>query len=343
MITFEQSRYSVPHTLMGELVWVRGTDTEVVIVHVGDTGPVEVTRHKLTRPGTPAITDAHFPPASVGALERVIRPGNKAEVEFLALGAGAARWLKEAAAAGTGKIRHKMERAVTLATVLGIGEVDKGLGAAAVHQRFTHLDLISIVNTGGGANPTTGTTHTVTDQGQWLSQGTGGWANFGTAPAATTDEDLEGATMNASTMTPALSDAAIENLIVLMHTTRMPHARAVVADVLATAKAQRWDPTEVVRVLLEAEATGRNASMLAIATNAPASRRGRPSRSGTRPCPASRRQQRRSCKPWNGVRRRENLIACGPSGTGKTLLLEALGQQAEHGRPRHSHAPAPDR
>lgn len=157
-----------------------------------------------------------------------------------------------------------MERAVTLAKVLGIDEVDKGLGAAAVHQRFTHEDLISIVNTGGGANPTTGTTHTVTDQGQWLSQGTGGWANFGTAPAATTDEDLEGATMNASTMTPALSDAAIENLIVLMHTTRMPHARAVVADVLATAKAQRWDPTEVVRVLLEAEATGRNASMLAI-------------------------------------------------------------------------------
>lgn len=28
------------------------------------------------------------------------------------------------------------------------------------------------------------------------------------------------------------------------------------------------------------------------------------------------------------VRRKENLIACGPSGTGKTLLLEALGQQA---------------
>ncbi|MNG36088.1 DNA replication protein DnaC [compost metagenome] len=28
------------------------------------------------------------------------------------------------------------------------------------------------------------------------------------------------------------------------------------------------------------------------------------------------------------MRRRENLIACGPSGTGKTLLLEALGQLA---------------
>jgi len=28
------------------------------------------------------------------------------------------------------------------------------------------------------------------------------------------------------------------------------------------------------------------------------------------------------------VHRRENLVLCGPSGTGKTFLLEALGQQA---------------
>lgn len=194
MITFEQSRYSVPHTLMGEMVWVRGTETEVVIVHVGDAGPVEVARHQLTRPGTPAIIDAHFPPAPAGALERVIRPTNQAEEEFLAIGAGAALWLKEAAAAGTQKIRHKMERAVTLAKVLGAGEVDKGLGAAAVHQRFTHEDLCSIVNTAGGTGHTTSATRTVTDQGQWLSQGTGSWANFGTTPttAPTTDPVVDG-------------------------------------------------------------------------------------------------------------------------------------------------------
>jgi hypothetical protein len=199
MITFQQSRYSVPHTLMGQMVWVRGTETEVIIVHVGDGGPVEVARHKLTRPGTPAIIDDHFPPAPAGALERMIRPTNKAEEEFLGLGAGAALWLKEAAAAGTGKIRHKMERAVTLAKVLGADEVDKGLGAAAVHQRFTHEDLLSIVNTGNATSHTTSTTHTVTDQGQWLSQGTGGWANFGTTPTTAptiehaADGDLEGA------------------------------------------------------------------------------------------------------------------------------------------------------
>lgn len=187
MITFNHARYSVPHTLMGQKVWVRGTDTHVIIVHVGKAGPVEAARHALTRPGVPATDDSHFPPASAGALERVIRPKTKAEEDFLALGAGAALWLKEAAAAGTNKIRHKMERATNLAQILGTAVVDQGLGAAAVHHRFTHEDLVSIIeNTATGELPGTASTtrHSVSDQSQWLSQGTGGWANFGTTNPA---------------------------------------------------------------------------------------------------------------------------------------------------------------
>jgi hypothetical protein len=42
-------------------------NSPVVIVHDGDAGPVEAGRHKLTRPGTPAIIEAHFPPATAGA------------------------------------------------------------------------------------------------------------------------------------------------------------------------------------------------------------------------------------------------------------------------------------
>ncbi|SER32639.1 hypothetical protein [Arthrobacter sp. OV608] len=88
-----------------------------------------------------------------------------------------------------------MERAVTPAKVRGANEIDKGMGAAAVHQRCTHEDLLSIVN-GRGHRPST--THTVTDQRQWLSQSTSAWANFGTRPTAPTikhaaDGDLEGA------------------------------------------------------------------------------------------------------------------------------------------------------
>ncbi|WP_449374651.1 ATP-binding protein [Arthrobacter psychrolactophilus] len=87
-------------------------------------------------------------------------------------------------------------------------------------------------------------------------------------------------------------------------------------------------PCEVVRVLLEAEATGRNRSMLATRRK----RAGFPTGKtfdvwdeGLSTLPVATTSFLRTLE-W--VRRRENLIACGPSGTGKTLLLESLGQQA---------------
>ncbi|MDO5745781.1 MAG: IS21 family transposase, partial [Micrococcaceae bacterium] len=54
MVSFEKSSYSVPYQLMGQSVWVResGSD-EIVIVHAGEDGPVEVARHPRTRPGVP--------------------------------------------------------------------------------------------------------------------------------------------------------------------------------------------------------------------------------------------------------------------------------------------------
>jgi hypothetical protein len=74
MIAFDGGQYSVPHTLLGESVWVRahgvGAAEQVIIVHVGDTGPVEVARHARTTPGSPRLEDAHFPPAPAGALQR---------------------------------------------------------------------------------------------------------------------------------------------------------------------------------------------------------------------------------------------------------------------------------
>jgi hypothetical protein len=54
MIDFHSGQYSVPHRLRGEVVWVREHGEEVVVVHVGPTGPVEVARHARTIPGKPA-------------------------------------------------------------------------------------------------------------------------------------------------------------------------------------------------------------------------------------------------------------------------------------------------
>lgn len=65
MVTFDGGQYSVPHTLLGQTVFVRvhgrGEGEQVVIVHVGDAGPVEVARHARATPGGPRLADAHFP------------------------------------------------------------------------------------------------------------------------------------------------------------------------------------------------------------------------------------------------------------------------------------------
>ncbi len=65
MVTFEAGQYSVPHLLLGETVWVRvhgqGADEQVIIVHVGPTGPLEVARHARATPGSPKMIDAPHP------------------------------------------------------------------------------------------------------------------------------------------------------------------------------------------------------------------------------------------------------------------------------------------
>ena len=46
----------------------------------------------------------------------------------------------------------------------------------------------------------------------------------------------------------------------LLRRLRMPHTRAAAPEVLATARAQRWEPVEVLRALFTAEVAGRDRS-----------------------------------------------------------------------------------
>jgi transposase len=187
MVTFEGGQYSVPQTLLGQTVWVRvhgrGESERVVIVHVDDTGPVEVARHSRATPGSPQLDDDHFPPAPAGAHNRAPKPKTAADKEFLALGDGARLWLTEAAAAGSTKMRVKMAAAVATAKLLGPGEVDWALGHAAVHARFAEADLASILaHHGAGAD---GRQHRASEDHS-LTQGTAGWAALGH-----TDRDVQ--------------------------------------------------------------------------------------------------------------------------------------------------------
>ncbi len=137
--------YSVPHTLIGERVWVRAEGEQLIVVHVDHEGPREVARHELTTPGRPSIQDEHYPPRPAGALERKARPRNSEEREFLAIGDGAERWLKRAAAEGTARIRRKMAEAVDLAKLHGSGPVNDALERCASYRRFGDGDLASVL------------------------------------------------------------------------------------------------------------------------------------------------------------------------------------------------------
>src|SRR5947209_13139588 len=56
LISVGGALYSVPHTLIGERVWARIDETELIVVHLDrQQGPKEVARHRLTTPGRPAI------------------------------------------------------------------------------------------------------------------------------------------------------------------------------------------------------------------------------------------------------------------------------------------------
>jgi hypothetical protein len=145
-ISVGEAIYSVPHQLIGERVWVRAEAEELVVVHIDqDQGPREVARHPLTTPGRPSINDQHYPPRPAGALERRPRARNAQEREFLAIGEGAERWLKRAAAEGTARIRRKMAEAVDLAKLHGTGPVNDALERCASYGRFADGDLASVL------------------------------------------------------------------------------------------------------------------------------------------------------------------------------------------------------
>ena len=179
MISFDNGSYSVPHELCGSSVWARRHGEQVVIVHVGKDGPVEVARHALTTPGNPRVEDDHFPPAPEGALGRTPRPKTPGEKDFLAIGEGARLWLTEAAGAGASRMRVKMAEAVELSRLHPAAAVDRALGRAAAAGRFGEGDLASIL---AHQATTTGGDHTRASETHTLAQGTSGWARFGATP-----------------------------------------------------------------------------------------------------------------------------------------------------------------
>ena len=178
-IRFGSVRYSTPDGHQGAEVWCRVVGEELVIVGRSAKGLAEIARHALSTPGHPQILDEHYPhhPAGNGPRPPKIRPRSEAEIAFCALGVGATRWLVEAAAVGTARIRTKMAEAVELAALVGGARVEEALGMAAIAGRFGEGDLVSILDhleTGRG-----GLELIRADEAHSVQPGTGSWEGFG--------------------------------------------------------------------------------------------------------------------------------------------------------------------
>ena len=132
--------------------------------------------------------------------------------------------------------------------------------------------------------------------------------------------------MNTTTTAPAAPPLP-DDLAAVLKRMRMPYLRAAAPEVLATARAQRWDPTEVLRVLLAEEVRGRDEATRAArrkAAGRPAGKTFASWRESDSSIPVPT-QSALATLEWVG--RAENLAISGPSGTGKTHFLEALAHQ----------------
>jgi DNA replication protein DnaC len=119
-----------------------------------------------------------------------------------------------------------------------------------------------------------------------------------------------------------------EELDRLMRRMRLPYMRKAAPDVLATARAQRWDPAEVLRLLIAEEVTGRDAATRRLRRHSANFPTGKTlgswrAEGSTIPEPT---QNSLTTLEWIG--RAENLVIAGPSGTGKSHFTEGLARAA---------------
>lgn len=134
-------------------------------------------------------------------------------------------------------------------------------------------------------------------------------------------------------MRPPQPPALPPELTAVLARLRLPYIRRAAPEVLATARAQRWDPAEVLRVLLDEEAAGRDAATKASRRRAAGFPSGKTlegwqETESSIPLPT---QQALATLEWLG--RAENLVLAGPSGTGKSHFCEGLaGRAIEAGR-----------
>ena len=122
-----------------------------------------------------------------------------------------------------------------------------------------------------------------------------------------------------------------DTLDAVLRRMRFPYLRKAAPEILATARAQRWDPAEVIRLLLEEEIRGRDEAGRRIrrkAAGLPAGKTFASWREADSSIPSIPLPAQHALATLEWVTRAENLCIAGPSGTGKSHLAEALAHKA---------------
>jgi DNA replication protein DnaC len=122
--------------------------------------------------------------------------------------------------------------------------------------------------------------------------------------------------------------AVIDEVIALCRRLRLKYVREQASEVMLTARAQRWDPAEALRVLLVAEAEGRDRSTMEAKRRRARFPAGKTFDSWDESRSSIPPSTQRALHSLEWVTRSENLVVAGPQGTGKSHLLEALGHHA---------------
>ena len=132
----------------------------------------------------------------------------------------------------------------------------------------------------------------------------------------------------AATTTTTTSAAKVDEVIDLLRQLRLPHMRTHAPEVLATARAQRWEPVETLRALLAEELAGRQASSIRTRLKTAGFPTGKTFDTWNQALSSVPEPTQQSLVTLEWIERHENLVVAGPSGTGKSHLVEALGHAA---------------
>jgi DNA replication protein DnaC len=130
------------------------------------------------------------------------------------------------------------------------------------------------------------------------------------------------------TVKPPAPPPLPDELEQLLRRMRLPYIRRTAPEVIATATAQRWEHAEVLRVLLTEEVKGREQATIRTRRRASALPAGKTFDAWEPDRSAIPTNTQRALQTLEWIDRAEVLVVCGPSGTGKSHLVEALGHLA---------------